>query len=72
MDVVDDLTLKLFCSQAKADMLVALASVYILPRHVWKDVSAEKAASTFVNKRPIVGSGPFQTVKFQLGGTSGC
>lgn len=68
VDVVDDLTVKLYCAHAKADMLVALASVYVLPRHVWKDVSAEKAATTFVNKRPIVGSGPFQTVKFQLGG----
>jgi peptide/nickel transport system substrate-binding protein len=68
VDAPDDLTVKLYCSRAKADMLGALASVYILPKHVWKDVSAEKAATTFVNKRPIVGSGPFQTVKFQLGG----
>ena len=68
VEVVDDLTLKLRCANAKADMLAALASVYVLPKHIWKDVSAEKAATTFANKRPIVGSGPFQTVKFQLGG----
>jgi len=68
VDAVDDLTVKVYCTRAKADMLPALASIYVLPKHVWKDVSGEKAASTFANKRPIVGSGPFQTVKFQLGG----
>ena len=68
IDAVDDVTVKVYCERAKADILQALASIYILPEHVWEDVGGEKAATTFVNKRPIVGSGPFQTVKFQLGG----
>jgi peptide/nickel transport system substrate-binding protein len=67
-EAVNDLTVKLHCSRPKADMLQALTSVFVLPKHVWKDVSAKKATTTFVNERPIVGTGPYQTVKFQVGG----
>jgi peptide/nickel transport system substrate-binding protein len=67
-EAVDDATVKVYCERPKADMLLAVAQVYVLPRHVWSDVDPDEAATTYDNDAPIVGSGPFQTVKFQLGG----
>src|SRR5215211_3259786 len=37
--------------------------VYILPKHIWKDVPAEET-KTFENE-PAIGSGPFQAVKWR-------
>ena len=49
----------------KADMLLALNSIPILPEHIWKDVSPKLAGTTYPNKPPIVGSGAFQCVEYK-------
>ncbi len=63
--VIDPTTVQIICSQPKADM----ESIFlpILPKHVWEHVSPQAAATTFANKPPIVGSGPFYTVAFKKG-----
>ena len=63
--VIDPTTVQIICSQPKADM----ESIFlpILPKHVWEHVAPQLAATTFANKPPIVGSGPFYTVAFKKG-----
>ncbi|MDQ3252130.1 MAG: ABC transporter substrate-binding protein [Actinomycetota bacterium] len=39
--------------------------VYILPKHIWKDVPADET-KTFENS-PVIGSGPFQAVEWKKG-----
>ncbi len=39
----------------------------ILPKHVWEHVPPQLASTTYPNKPPIVGSGPFYTVAFKKG-----
>jgi peptide/nickel transport system substrate-binding protein len=58
-------TVRIVCSAPKADL--EKASVPILPEHIWGHVSPTAAATSYVNKPPIVGSGPFQTVAFVKG-----
>ena len=65
---VDDATVRMECSAAKADMLIAANVIYVLPEHVWSKVSPKAAGTTFANTPPIVGSGPFQCVQFTKGG----
>ena len=62
---IDPTTVEIDCSQPKADM----ESIFlpILPKHVWEHVSPQLAATTYPNKPPIVGSGPFYTVAFKKG-----
>jgi len=62
---VDDTTLKVFCTAPKANMLLTQVYIYILPEHIWGDLSANEMSNTFRNPVPIVGSGPFQTVEFK-------
>ncbi len=38
----------------------------ILPEHVWKDVTVDKVGD-FVNKPPVVGTGPYQVVDWKNG-----
>ncbi len=40
---------------------------YILPKHIWEQHTGNKGANlkTFPNNAPVVGSGPFNLVKFQ-------
>ena len=42
-------------------------SIYILPEHIWKHVSPSAATTSYGNKPPIIGSGPFETVAFVKG-----
>jgi len=63
--VVDPTTVQIVCSRPKADMEQMFLP--ILPKHVWQDVPPQKAQSTWVNKPPIIGSGPFETVEFVRG-----
>jgi peptide/nickel transport system substrate-binding protein len=53
------------CSQPKADMLNCFLP--ILPKHVWENVDPEDAQTGYVNKPPIVGTGPFITTEFKKG-----
>ena len=62
---LDPATVRIVCSAPKADL--ERASVPILPEHIWAHVSPKAAATSYVSKPPIVGSGPFQTVKFIKG-----
>ena len=62
---IDPTTVQIFCSRPKADMEKIFLP--ILPKHIWAHVSAQAAATSYVNTPPIVGSGPFYTVAFKKG-----
>jgi len=62
---VDDTTLKVECTQPKANMLTTQVYIYVLPEHIWGKLTANQLGTTFRNPTPIVGSGPFQTVEFK-------
>ena len=62
---IDPTTVQIFCSRPKADMENIFLP--ILPKHIWEHVPAQAAATTYVNKPPIVGSGPFYTTVFKKG-----
>ena len=64
---VDDFTVRFDCAQPKADMLYGVNLIWILPEHVWSRVPAKTLATSYANKLPIVGSGPFQTTVFRQG-----
>jgi peptide/nickel transport system substrate-binding protein len=53
------------CSRPKADMEHIFLP--ILPRHVWEKVDPKEAQTSYVNKPPIVGTGPFITTEFKKG-----
>ena len=53
------------CSKPKADMMHIFLP--ILPKHVWEKVDPQKAQTSYVNKPPIVGTGPFITTEFKQG-----
>jgi peptide/nickel transport system substrate-binding protein len=61
----DDYTVDISTDKPKSNMLAMV--VPIIPEHIWSKVSGEEATSSFQNKPPIVGSGPFQTVEWSKG-----
>jgi peptide/nickel transport system substrate-binding protein len=63
--VVDPLTVQIICKEPKADLLRIW--VPILPKHIWSKVPPGKASSSFVDKPPIIGTGPFQCTEFKKG-----
>jgi peptide/nickel transport system substrate-binding protein len=67
-EAVDDVTLKVYCSEPKANMLLTQTSVFILPEHIWSKVPPAKASGSYRNDPPIIGSGPFQAVEFKKDG----
>lgn len=58
-------TVEIVCSRPKANLLAP--NVPIVPEHIWSKISGEEAATTYANKPPIVGSGPFQVVEWERG-----
>jgi peptide/nickel transport system substrate-binding protein len=62
---VDPHTVQFVTDKPKADMLISLNSIPILPEHIWKDVPPKLAGTTYPNKPPIVGSGAFQCVEYK-------
>jgi peptide/nickel transport system substrate-binding protein len=62
---IDPTTVQITCSQPKANMEAIFLP--ILPKHVWEHVSPQAAGTTYMNKPPIVGSGPFYTTAFKKG-----
>jgi peptide/nickel transport system substrate-binding protein len=62
---VDDVTAEFICKRPKANMLGMW--VPILPEHIWSKVDPEAATTSYPNQPPIVGSGPFQVVKWKRG-----
>jgi len=64
-EVIDDTHVKVFTSAPKANMLRMV--VPILPEHIWSKVSGKAATTSYQNKPPIVGNGPFQLVEWKKG-----
>ena len=62
---INPTTVKIFCSHPKADMEKIFLP--ILPKHIWEHVTPQAAVTSYVNKPPIVGSGPFYTAAFKKG-----
>ena len=65
VEALDDFTVKMTCGKPKANMLRLW--IPILPEHIWSKVPGDKAGKDYLNKPPIVGTGPFQVVKFVAG-----
>ncbi len=63
--MVDDTHVKIYTKAPKANMLRMV--VPILPEHIWSKVSGKAATTSYQNKPPIVGDGPFQVVEWQKG-----
>ena len=64
-EVIDDTHVKVTTSAPKANMLRMV--VPILPEHIWSKVSGKEATTSYQNKPPIVGDGPFQLVEWKKG-----
>jgi len=64
---VDPTTVQFTCAHPMATGYMEAQSVPILPEHIWKNVSPNAAVTSYGNKPPIIGSGPFQTVEFNKG-----
>jgi peptide/nickel transport system substrate-binding protein len=62
---VDPYTVQMVTDQPKADMLLSLNSVPVLPQHIWSKVSPKLAGTSYPNNPPIVGSGAFQCVQYK-------
>ena len=65
VEAVDDHTVKFTTAKPKANMLGMV--VPIVPEHIWGTISPKAAGTSFQNKPPIVGTGPFQVVDFKKG-----
>ena len=63
---VDPTTVRIECEQPKADLLV-LVPADPARAHLGVDVPPEKAGSSFRNKPPLVGSGPFLIQEWKSG-----
>ena len=61
----DDTTVVIECDQPKADVLAMWAP--IVPEHVWSKFKSYDEITKYLNKPPIVGSGPFQVAEWQKG-----
>jgi len=62
---VDDTHVQIYTAKPKANMLRMI--VPILPEHIWSKISGKAATTSYQNKPPIVGDGPFQIVEWQKG-----
>jgi len=58
-------TVEIYTKAPKANMLRMV--VPILPQHIWSKISGKAASTSFQNKPPIVGTGPFQVVEWSSG-----
>lgn len=61
--VVDPSTVKLICTQPKANLLGA--TIFVVPKHIWSKISPEDATTKFENPPPVIGNGPFQVVEWK-------
>jgi peptide/nickel transport system substrate-binding protein len=61
VEAVDDLTAVFHLSKPKAN--IVRMWIPILPEHIWSKVDPQKAQNSYVNKPPIIGTGPFQCVE---------
>jgi peptide/nickel transport system substrate-binding protein len=65
VEVVDDDTARFILSKPKAAFLTMY--IFVLPEHIWSKVPPQAAAKHYVNKLPIIGTGPFQAVRADAG-----
>jgi peptide/nickel transport system substrate-binding protein len=61
VEAVDDYTVRFNLAKPKANFLGQY--IFVLPEHIWSKVTPKAAEDSFANKPPIVGTGPFQTVR---------
>jgi peptide/nickel transport system substrate-binding protein len=61
----DDTTLVITCDRPKADVLSMW--VPVVPEHIWSRFKTYDEATKYLNKPPIVGSGPFQVTEWKKG-----
>jgi peptide/nickel transport system substrate-binding protein len=61
VEAVDDTTVVFHLTKPKANF--ERMWVVILPEHIWSKVPPKAAQNTYANKPPIIGTGPFQTVR---------
>ena len=64
---LDPTTVQFTCEHSMAAGYMETSSVYIVPQHIWEHVTPEEAVTSYGDKPPIIGSGPFQTVAFVKG-----
>jgi peptide/nickel transport system substrate-binding protein len=64
-EAIDDTHVKVTTGAPKANMLRMV--VPILPEHIWSKVSGKAATTSYQNKPPIIGNGPFQLVEWKKG-----
>jgi peptide/nickel transport system substrate-binding protein len=66
-DAPDPTTLVVHYKQAPGNVLGQFQQFFILPKHIWSKHTGHKGADlkTFANSPPVVGSGPFQLIKYQ-------
>jgi peptide/nickel transport system substrate-binding protein len=64
---LDPTTVQFTCAHPMALGFMETQSVPILPEHIWSKVSPQAATTSYGNKAPLVGSGPFQVVKIVKG-----
>ena len=62
VEVVDTLTVKFYLKDTYFHNFIAIAGLYILPRHVYEDVEKSKKMT-----KTAVGAGPYQLDKFEKG-----
>jgi len=60
-------TVQLTCAHPMAPGYMETQSVPILPQHIWEHVSPSAAITSYGDKPPIIGSGPFETVGYVKG-----
>ena len=65
---LDPTTVQLICAHPMAQGFMEAQSVPILPEHIWGHVSPTAAITSYGDKPPIIGSGPFETVVYIKGG----
>jgi peptide/nickel transport system substrate-binding protein len=58
-------TVEIICRRPKANLLAP--NVPIVPEHIWSKISGKAATTSYANRPPIVGSGPFQVVEWKRG-----
>ena len=66
-DAPDPDTLVVHYKQAPGNVLGQFQQFFIMPKHIWSQHVGNKGADlkTFANNPPVVGSGPFNLVKYQ-------
>jgi len=65
VEAPDDSTAVFTCSKPKANILGMV--VPILPQHIWSKIDPRVAGTSFQNRPPVVGTGPFRVVEFKRG-----